>query len=153
MMSGQATTTLWSTIMKRLNKILIAGTLCFSLGYIGNDVRGELGVELIGTSFAFSPFHDGMEGHRPSGVLEGETDGWVKAAKIAPKGYCKLLRKMSDDLRHFERSLKEITTSNKGTLDYAEWYARLDAIEELRALNLKYYSRVDLAERSGNCGR
>ena len=38
--------------MKRLNKILIAGTLCFSLGYIAHDIVGEAGLEFAGNAQA-----------------------------------------------------------------------------------------------------
>lgn len=39
--------------MKRSNKIFFAGLLCFSLGYIANDLVREAGVKLAGSARAF----------------------------------------------------------------------------------------------------
>ena len=38
--------------MKRLNKIFLAGVLCFSLGYIANDLVTGSGIKMAGPTFA-----------------------------------------------------------------------------------------------------
>ena len=60
--------------MKRLNGILIAGTLCFSLGYIANDVVGELGVELSTPAFA-SPIYSGPRTSHTTDEAREESGG------------------------------------------------------------------------------
>lgn len=96
--------------MKRLNTIFFAGLLCFSLGYIANDIVGEAGVKLAGSARAFplSPINEPIHPSTRDGSLG---QGIVYNVKNAPlcahaRRVAQEVIKVMDYIRdHYDESL------------------------------------------------